>query len=84
MTTRVRVEGGNQVATVINGREYRANRGYFEMDDRDVKAHLNASNLPTPSAAGPVGRRAGYRCTGCGFGTFFTTCGRCGGHCERE
>lgn len=84
MTTRVRVEADRQVATVINGREYRANRGYFDMEDRHVKAHLNAANLPTPSAAGPVGRRGGYRCVECGFGSFFTICGRCGGPCVRE
>lgn len=83
---RVRVEGVNQVATVIDGTEYRANRGYFEMPDHHAKAHLEAGNLPTPSAAGPVGRRAGYRCVdrACGFGSFFTTCSRCGGPCERE
>lgn len=81
---RVRVEGVNQVATVINGTEYRANKGYFEMPDHHAKAHLRAGNLPTPSAALPVGRAAGYRCTDCGFGSFFTVCGRCGGPCVRE
>lgn len=28
--------------------------------------------------------RGGYRCTDCGFAAFITTCGRCGGTCERE
>ena len=82
--TRVRVEADRQVATVINGTEYRASRGYFDLDDRHVKAHLNVANLPTPAAAGPVGRRAGYRCVECEFGSFFTRCGRCGGTCVRE
>lgn len=83
---RVRVEADRQVATVINGSEYRANRGYFDMPDHHVKAHLNAANLPNPPAAGPVGRWTGYRCVDpeCGFGSFFTSCGRCGGPCERE
>lgn len=28
--------------------------------------------------------RGGYRCVACGFAAFITTCGRCGGRCERE
>ena len=81
---RVRAEDPRQVAQVVEGVEYRANRGYFEMPDHHAKAHLTASNLPTPSAALPVGRKACYRCVPCGFGSFFTTCGRCSGPCVRE
>ena len=81
---RVRAEDPRQVAQVVNGTEYRARRGYFEMPDHHAKAHLQSANLPTPSAALPVGRKAGYRCVPCGFGSFFTTCGRCGGPCVRE
>lgn len=83
---RVRAEDPRQVAQVVGGIEYRASRGYFEMPDQHARAHLEASNLPSPSAALPVGRRAGFRCTdpACGFGSFFTSCGRCGGPCVRE
>lgn len=28
--------------------------------------------------------RGGRRCTGCGFGSYFTRCSRCGGTCEKE
>lgn len=28
--------------------------------------------------------RGGYRCEPCGFGSYFKTCGRCGGTCEKE
>jgi hypothetical protein len=81
---KVRVEADRQVAQVVDGYEYRADKGYFDMPDHHAKAHLKASNLPSPAAAGPVGRKAGYRCVPCGFGSFFTTCGRCGGPCVRE
>lgn len=83
MTTRIRAEDLKQVSTVIDGRRYDARRGYFEMPDRDARMHAQSANLPMPSAALPVGRRSGFRCE-CGFGTFFTTCSRCGGSCERE
>lgn len=81
---RVAAEDRRQVAQVVNGVEYRAKRGYFDMPDAHAKAHLAAGNLPTPAAALPVGRRGGYRCVECGFGSFFTTCSRCNGECVRE
>lgn len=84
MTVRVGAEDRRQVATTIGGVEYRARNGYFEMPEHHAKAHREAGNLPAPAAALPVGRSGGYRCDDCGFGTFFTTCSRCGGHCTRE
>lgn len=83
---RVGAEDRRQVAQVVGGVEYRARDGYFEMPEAHAKLHLAAGNLPNPAAAGPVGRRSGYRCADpeCGFGSFFTTCGRCKGPCERE
>lgn len=89
-TVKVMAETSAQVATVINGTEYRAKGGYFEMTPEHAKAHQTFGNLPTPSAMLPVGRSAGYRCVGtaekpgCGFASFFVTCSRCNGHCERE
>lgn len=83
---RVGAEDRAQVAQVVGGVEYRARDGYFEMPEPAAKLHLAAGNLPTPAAAGPVGRGSGYRCTNpeCRFGTFIKTCGRCGAPCERE
>lgn len=83
-TVRIAAETSAQVATNINGVEYRANRGYFEMVPEHARAHRTFGNLPTPSAILPVGRSAGYRCPECGFASFFVTCSRCNGHCERE
>lgn len=81
---RVRAEDRRQVQAEVNGRRYTQRDGYFHMRPDHAKAHLAHGNLPAPSAALPVGRRGGYRCTGCGFGSFFTTCSRCGSPCERE
>lgn len=84
MSVRVSAEDWRQVATVINGREYRAVDGYFTMSDADAKVHRASANLPVPSAACPVGRSGGYRCPGCGFGSFFIICSHCGAQCTRE
>lgn len=85
-TVKIMAETSAQVATNINGTEYRAKNGYFEMAPEHAKAHCAFGNLPTPSAMLPVGRRSGYRCVNpaCGFASFFVTCSQCNGHCERE
>jgi hypothetical protein len=85
-TVKIAAETSAQVATNINGVEYRAKGGYFEMPTEHARAHRTFGNLPTPSALLPVGRSAGYRCTNqaCRFASFFVTCSHCNGHCERE
>lgn len=80
---KVWAEDRRQVQADVNGRRYTQRDGYFYMRPDHAKAHLAHGNLPNPSAAGPVGRAAGYRCA-CGFGSFFNTCSRCGGACGRE
>lgn len=84
---RVPAEDIKQVATVINGTEYRARGGFFDMPDDHAAIHLDSANMPGWQAArGAYGRRAGYRCTNpeCNFGSFFTTCSRCQSPCTRE
>jgi hypothetical protein len=85
-TVKVRAEDRRQVQADVNGVRYTARDGYFQMPPGHAKAHLAHGNLPAPAAALPVGRSGGYRCTNvqCGFGSFFKTCSRCGGSCERE
>lgn len=81
---RVPAEDRRQVQADVNGTRYSQQNGYFHMKPEHVKAHLTSGNLPTPAVTGPVGRRGGYRCPSCGFGSFFVTCSRCQGACERE
>ena len=81
---KVGAEDRRQVQADVNGVRYTQRDGYFHMRPDHARAHLAHGNLPNPAAAGPVGRRGGYRCTSCGFGSFFTTCSRCQGVCERE
>lgn len=83
---RVGAEDRRQVATVVGGVEYRARDGYFDFGDRadHAQAHMRSGNLPTPAIGRPARRSVGYVCTGCGRGSYFTSCGSCGGGCVRE
>lgn len=76
---RVMAEDARQVATVINGTEYRARDGYFDFGDRTdhAAAHMQSGNLPTPALLGASGGR-GFTCPGCGRRNHFRRCGACG------
>jgi len=67
----------------LSGRRYTARDGIYEMSERDGRALVRAGGF-VPSLAGAASRATGYRCASCGFGAFFTTCGRCGGACSRD
>lgn len=70
-----------------SGRRYNATAhkgGHFRMTPEDAAAVVKAggalATLGTHAA-----RTVGYRCPGCGFGSFTRACGRCGHEgCERE
>jgi hypothetical protein len=81
---RVSAEDKSQVGTVIGGQRYRADRGYFTIDNpAHLAAHLQSANLPTPGLSGVTSRKTGYRCPACGFAPFFKRC-KCGADAERE
>jgi len=81
---RVPAEDRRQVQTQIDGRLYTARDGFFEMPDRDAKVHMKSAGYGHWNVAGVVKPQAGYRCPGCGFGSFFRRCSRCGSECEKE
>lgn len=66
-----------------SGRRYRARDGMFRMGERDGRALVAAGGF-VPALSGITRRAVGYRCTGCGFGSFVTLCSRCGGTCTKE
>lgn len=80
---RVMAEDARQKVAGVDGTYYNADKGFFEMPDHHAKVHLKASNLPMPNLAGVLRRSVGYRCTACGFGSFFATC-KCGAPCVKE
>lgn len=51
----------------------------------DNPRHIRALREWGAFSANLGGRTSGgYRCSDCGFGSFFKKCSRCGGTCERE
>jgi hypothetical protein len=66
------------------GVRYRPDKhGAYHVADADAK-HLIEFGGFIPSDMGVARRNEGYRCEDCGFGSWFTTCSRCGGKCHRE
>lgn len=65
------------------GRAHLQRDGTFHLSDVDAKRFVTAGGFYVPDMNTAVSRAEGYRCT-CGFGSWFKTCSRCGGTCERE
>lgn len=66
----------------VGGARYASRDGVYEMRS-DHARQLRAAGGFAPALNGAVPRTAGYRCA-CGFGSLFTTCGRCGAACAKE
>jgi hypothetical protein len=57
--------------------------GIYTVADSDARA-LKANGFTEAPVSGSFSGTSGRRCSSCGFGSFFTTCSRCGGTCEKE
>lgn len=64
------------------GRRYASTDGVYDMPSSEA-ARLVAAGGFLPSLTGQTSKRVGYVCA-CGFGSYFTTCSRCGGTCSKE
>jgi hypothetical protein len=67
----------------VTGRRYRANDGLYDMHPVDAKAAVAYGGF-WPSLSGTTRQGIGYRCTECGFGSYFAKCSRCGGKAMKE
>lgn len=90
--TRVIVAAGcREIDSPYTGQRYYAQggaKGYaggglFDMAPLDAKLAVRMGGA-IASLNGAAGRSTGWRCPGCGFGSYLKRCGRCGGECERE
>ncbi|TVZ01269.1 hypothetical protein EAS64_33870 [Trebonia kvetii] len=69
----------------VGGRIYRRDRkGLFDLPEAAAKYTIAMEGGQEASLSGTTKTAIGYRCTNCDFGSFFATCSRCGGDCERE
>ena len=62
---------------------HRYNGKSIEVTNPADARYLKAVGYTTADVAGGPSRAEGYRCSECGFSSFFKTCGRCGGACQR-
>jgi hypothetical protein len=77
---------GENVAecTGPSGITYKRDKGgIFHMTESDAAVMAKGGGF-YPSMAGTTRRDIGFRCADCGYGSYFKTCGRCGGACGRE
>lgn len=77
-------EGLVQIDTPQGRRLDRQRDGTFHLSDRNAKALVKEGGFIVPDMGVATSPEQGYRCVDCGFGTWFTTCGKCGGECHRE
>jgi hypothetical protein len=61
----------------LSGQRYNFRNGIADVPDRDAKAIVKFGGF-IPSMSGTTRAGLGYRCGSCGFGCYFSTCGRCG------
>lgn len=82
---RVAMPDGAVTGVEVEGARSGRSRTYSgRIVDVDNPSHLRALRQLGAFPVNVGGRTAGgYRCTGCGFAAFFTTCGRCGGTCTK-
>lgn len=52
--------------------------GMFEVNNPKLARKLKAEGLGEATASGSFAHANGYTCKKCGFGSFFTKCGKCG------
>jgi hypothetical protein len=66
----------------VNGRRYRSRDGVYDMAPADAKMLRAAGGFASAlNGVAPAG--TGFSCVDCGFGSWFTTCSRCGGVCRK-
>jgi hypothetical protein len=69
----------------VAGRVYRAGRnGLIDMPESAARYTVKLEGGQWPALSGITRAGIGFSCQDCGFGSFFTTCSRCGGSCVRE
>ncbi len=78
-------QDGNCKEIEVGGRVYRRQgNGLFDMPEAAARYTIANEGGQLASLSGTTRSEFGFRCLDCGFGSFFTTCSRCGGNGVRE
>lgn len=75
---------GMEVKGAQTGHVTRYSGRLMDVDNPMHARALMAEGAFPASLSGGTRSSVGFRCSGCGFGSFVTTCSRCGGTCEKE
>lgn len=68
----------------VGGKIYKRTRsGLFDMPEHVAKHVIKHEGGQAVALSGITRKGQGFNCIDCGFGSFFTTCSRCGGTCTR-
>lgn len=69
----------------VIGSTKRSKDGTFHLSEHQARMGVAASaGFIVPEMGTATKRTDGFRCVECGFGSWFTTCSRCGGECFKE
>lgn len=65
--------------TVVGNRSYKPNRqGIYNVSNLDAKAMKAEGFFEASLMGATTDKNLGYTCIGCGFGSWFSKCSRCG------
>lgn len=65
------------------GGKARYNGRTIDVSDPSHARALKAVGYVQADISGGPARTSGFRCSGCGFSSYFRACSRCGASCER-
>lgn len=78
-------QAGNCKEIEVGGRVYRRRKGgLFDMPEAAARYTIKNEGGQEAALSGTTRTGIGFRCTDCGFGSFFAACSRCGGTAVRE
>jgi hypothetical protein len=77
------IDYGGRRHYALGGQKGYMKGGLFEMSDAAARQAVRLGGAVAP-AIDATRRGIGWRCPGCGFGSFVRRCSKCGTECVRE
>jgi hypothetical protein len=80
---KVVAQAQNHKQIEYRGRTYTARNGIFDLPEGAAKRAVRLEVGQVPALNGPTHSGFGYHCPACNFASYFKTCSRCAGDCQR-